>query len=420
MQAEARARITGIRYCLTLKRSEADGHSFITDFDARDLYPGGPLLETPTPDEVARTLKQLIDGYVALDLFSGVVLIAKDDHTVLEGAYGLASRNHDVPMTLATRLNTASIGKMFTGTAIAQLVDAGKLSFDDTVGKVLPDYPAREVRERVTVRQLLTHTSGLGPRDYYDHPDYPAQRASIRTVPDLMRFVVDTPLGGEPGKYLYSNAGYIILGAIIERLSGQSFYEYVRKRIFEPAGMTHSLYAPGDVQALGTAAALTSFHERKEGSNTYIYRLGPLLESEPGMGGPFGGVWVTAGDLLAFSKALRSGKLASPATFGEMTAAQGPSGAGASGLTGQARPGLGVEVITRNGHTFFGHTGGDFGIASLLYWYPETGYTTILLSNRDPRAARVLLNVSRALITRKTLGGASPPPQTCTPPTSKP
>ena len=99
-----------------------------------------------------------------------------------------------------------------------------------------------------------------------------------------------------------------------------------------------------------------------------------------------------------------------------MTAVSGPAGAGASGLTGEAREGLGLEVIARNGHIFYGHTGGDFGIASFLYWYPQSRYTTILLSNRDPRAARLLLNVSRGLITRRTLDGATPPSSHCTPP----
>ncbi|HYN45590.1 MAG TPA: serine hydrolase, partial [Allosphingosinicella sp.] len=132
--------------------------------------------------------------------------------------------------------------------------------------------------------------------------------------------------------------------------------------------------------------------------------------------GPQGGAWVTAEDLFRFSQALRDGRLLRPETFARMIAVSGPAGAGAGGLTGEAREGLGVEVIARNGHIFYGHTGGDFGIASLLYWYPGSGYTTILLSNRDPRAARVLLNVSRALITRRTLAGAAPPSGHCTPP----
>ena len=93
-----------------------------------------------------------------------------------------------------------------------------------------------------------------------------------------------------------------------------------------------------------------------------------------------------------------------------------PSGAGAAGLTGDVREGLGIEVITQNGHKLFGHTGGDLGIASMVYWYPGTGYTTILLTNRDPRAARVLANLSRSLLTRQSINGAVPPPQGCEPP----
>lgn len=417
VQAEARARITGIDYCLTLNRSEAEGHTFITDFSARDFYPAGPALETPEPEEVVRTIDALAGKYTERDLFSGVILFARGDEVIFKKAYGKASIAYDVPMTVDTRLNTASIGKIFTGVAIAQLVEAGELSFDDTVAKAWPDYPNRDVRGKVTIRQLLTHTSGLGPKDYYDDPRYPALSSRLRSVADYFRLAVDTPLGAEPGEYLYSNSGYIILGAIVERLSHQSFYDFVRDRIFEPAGMTCSLYAPGDVKNLGTASLLTNFHEQND--HSYVYRLGIPLETGlqgGSTGGPQGGAWVTAGDLFSFVKAFRGGKLVSPATRDEMTTAQGPSGAGAVGLAGEARPGLGVEVITRNGHTFLGHTGGDFGIASFVYWYPNADYTTIALSNRDPRAARVLLNVFRALLTRKTAGDAIPPPQACMPP----
>lgn len=419
VQAEACARITGIPSCLTLNRSKVDGRDFITDFSVRDLYPAGPELEAPTRDEVVRTIDTLAQKYANHDLFSGVILIAKGDEVIYKKAYGKASIAYDVPMTVDTRLNTASIGKSFTGVAIAQLVEAGKLSFDDTVGKVWPDYPNKEVRDKVTIRQLLTHTSGLGPKDYYDDPRYQALSSNIHSVADYMKLAVDTPLGAQPGEYLYSNSGYIIVGTIVERLSGQSFYDYVQEHIFKPAGMTRSLYAPADVKKLGTASSLTNFHEKSD--HSYIYRLGPPLETSlqgGSIGGPQGGAWVTADDLFSFEKALRGGKLVSPAMLEKMTTAQGPSGAGASGLSGEARPGLGVEVITRNGHTFLGHTGGDFGVASFVYWYPDTGYTTIALSNRDPRAARVLLNVFRGLLTRKTLGNATPPPQTCTPPAS--
>ncbi len=417
VQAEARDRMTGIRYCLTLNRSEAGGRELITEFSTRGLYPAGPQLETPTADEVARRVETLVDHYVARDLFSGVILIADDTKVVFRKVYGPASIAYGAPVTLATRFNIASIGKSLTGVAIAQLVDAGKVAYDDAVGKVLPDYPNQDVRDKVTLRQLLAHTSGLGPEDYYEGPLW-ALRPRTRSVADYMKLVVGTPLGGEPGKFHYSNAGYVILGAIIERLTGQSYYDYVRDRIFKPAGMARSFYHDMDQEDPDVAVPLTNLFNK--GEKDYIYRLGRPRNATyelAARGGPQGGAYVTADDLFAFEKALRGGKLVSRARFEEMTTAQSPSGAGAGGLVGDVREGLGIEVIRQNGHTFFGHTGGDLGIASMVYWYPDTGLTTIILSNRDPRAARVLTNATRAMITRQTINGAVPPSQQCVPPT---
>jgi D-alanyl-D-alanine carboxypeptidase len=417
VQAEAHDRIAGGRYCLTATRTQENGRDLLTDFSARGLYPAGPQLKTPTPDELARRVGALADGYAARDLLSGVILLAKGDKIFFERAYGQASLAYDVPMRLETRLNIASIGKCLTGVAIAQLVDAGKLSYDTLVGAALPDYPDTAVREQVTIRQLLSHTSGLGPQDYYDGPLW-AQRSRLRSVADYLRLVVGTPRGGEAGQYHYSNSGYVILGAIIERVAGRSYYDYVREHIFAPAGMTRSFYHQMDAEDPDVATPLTNLFNQGEG---FIYRLGrprsAVLELAA-VGGPQGGAYVTARDLFRFQRALREGKLVSAARFVEMTTAQSPAGAGAPGLTGEAREGLGIEVITRNGHTFFGHSGGDLGIASIVYWYPDTGYTTIVLSNRDPRAARVVANATRALITRRTIAGAVPPDQVCVPPDS--
>jgi CubicO group peptidase (beta-lactamase class C family) len=411
--------MVGARYCLTLERSKVGDRDFVTDFSAQGLYPAGPTLDAPTPDELVRMVGTLAQKYTERDVFSGVILIAKEDGVIFRRAYGLASIAHRTPMTVDTRLNIASIGKSLTGVAIAQLVDADILSYDETVGTVLPDYPDQDVRERVTIRGLLSHTSGLGPKDHYEGPLWAALRPRLRSVPDYMKLVVGTPLGSEPGKYLYSNSGYVLLGAIIERLSAQSYYDYVRDRIFKPAGMTRSFYHELDHEDHDVAVPLTNLFNK--GEENYVYRLGPprnAIYELAAKGGPQGGAFATADDLFAFVRALRDGRLVSPARFKEMTTPQSPSGAGAGGLMGDVREGLGVEVIRQNGHTFIGHTGGDLGVASMVYWYPDTGYTTIILSNRDPRAARVMTNATRALLTRQTIYGAVPPAQQCVAPKS--
>ena len=416
VQAEVHDSIGAVRYCATLRQVDQDGRTLASGFSLKGLYPGGPALSDPTPREVAQSIGALAAGYARRGDFSGVVLLVKDDRIILHRAYGSASLAYERPMTLDTRLNIASIGKSITGTAIAQLVEAGRLSYDDVVGKYLPNYPDAGVRDRATVRQLLSHTSGLGPEDYYQRPQWAAARPSLRSVADYLALVGDTPLGAKPGEYLYSNSGYVLLGAIVERVSGQSFYDYVQHQIFERAGMTRALYHEMDAEDRDVATPLTNLFPKGEG---YVFRLGrprSAVYELPARGGPQGGAYLTAADLFAFVRALRGGKLISADSLALMMTAQSQEGAGARGLAGEVREGLGLEVITQNGHRLYGHTGGDLGVASLMYWFPDTGYTTIVLSNRDPRAARVIANVSRTLLTRRTIGGATPPSQACVPP----
>src|SRR5207237_7559902 len=116
--------------------------------------------------------------------------------------------------------------------------EAGKLSYDDTVGKHLPDYPDATVRDKVTIHQLLTHTAGFGN---YFHPGFLERR--LKTVKEYLAFVAQDPLVGPPdGEWQYSNSGYVVLGALVERVSGQDFYDYVTEHICRPAGMTHTGY----------------------------------------------------------------------------------------------------------------------------------------------------------------------------------
>lgn len=411
VQARGRARLTGISYCVTLRRDPGG----VADFTAQDIYPAGPDLMTPTPAEMVGATQALAEAYDKVGEMSGVVLVAKDDRVIFRRAYGWASLAYNAPMTVDTRLNTASIGKSFTGVAVAQLIDAGKLTLDDTVGKVLPDYPDKVVRDGVTIRQLLTHTAGLG--EHYHHPKW-TLRGRIRSVADYMPLVVGQPLLSAPGsRYEYSNSGYILLGAIIEKLSGRDFYAYVHDHIFVPAGMTHTSYPVIDDEAPGFATPLTNFMDK--GETGYIWRLGRprnAVLQHVARGGPQGGASTTADDLLAFEIAFRAGKLTSPAMVNLMTSPQGPAVAGRRGAQAETRPGLGFEVTSRNGRTMVGHQGGDLGIASCVYHFPESGYTLVIMSNRDPRAARVMLQMFRGLLTRSTLGGAAVPPQDCVAP----
>src|SRR5581483_8390858 len=188
--------------------------------------------------EIGQSLTGYLDGLAKDDRFSGVVLLAKGGKPFYVKAYGLADKEKNLPINPQTKFNLGSMNKMFTAVAIAQLAEQGKLSFDDTVGKFLPDYPNKDVVNKVTIHHLLTHTSGLGS---FWNAKFDEKKGSIRTVADYLSLFVDDPLRFEPGaRFEYSNAGFIVLGGIIEKVSGQSCYDYVRERIYKPAGMTNT------------------------------------------------------------------------------------------------------------------------------------------------------------------------------------
>src|SRR3954463_11137270 len=197
----------------------------------------------PAPD-LAKELDSYFDSLVAENKLSGVVLVAKDGVTIASKAAGIANKATNAPIDLNTKFNLGSANKMFTAVAIAQLAQAGKLSFTDTVGKHLSDYPNREVAEKVTLHQLLTHTSGMG---MYWNEKFMAQREKLLTVAAHLPLFAADPLAFPPGeKFQYSNAGFMLLGAIIEKVSGQDYYSYVQEHIYKPAGMNDTgFYEPG-------------------------------------------------------------------------------------------------------------------------------------------------------------------------------
>jgi len=170
--------------------------------------------------------------------FSGTVLIAKDGNPVFENTYGYASKRFKVPNQIDTKFNLASIGKLFTSIAIAQLMQQGKLSIDDPIGKYLDIFP-QDVAKKVTVRHLLNQRSGWG--DYWNNEYFQSHWDRLRTVSDYMVFVKDMPLDFEPGtKVQHSNTGFLIAGAIIEAVTGMDYNDYLKKNIYRPAGMTNS------------------------------------------------------------------------------------------------------------------------------------------------------------------------------------
>lgn len=322
--------------------------------------------EGPAPmsqAEVVSATERYLNELVAADEFSGTVLIARDGKLIFQKAVGLASQEYDVPNRIDTKFNLGSINKIFTQVAIGQLIDAGKLSLDDKLGKLLPDYPNRPAAEKVTIRQLLDMSSGIG--DFFG-PEFEAMpKNRVRTIKDFLPLFAAEPLLFEPGtKRQYSNGGYVVLGAIIERVSGQDYYQYVREHVFAPAGMQNTDWFDADIPTLNLASGYT-----REGFGWKGTKVrGNNMYTRPAKGSSAGGGYSTAQDLLKFTLALQSHKLRIP-EFRSTDKERDSSSAKSPG------PG------------FVGIAGGAPGINALLVADAESGYTLVVMSNYDPPSA---------------------------------
>ncbi len=251
-----------------------------------------------TDAQVVEQLSAYMDRLARRDVFSGSVLLAKAGKPLFNAAYGEANKDFGVKNTVDTKFNLGSMNKMFTSVAIMQLVEAGKLSLDDTLGKFLPAGSMRaDVLAKVRVKHLLTHTSGLG--SYFSPRWDSLSRSMFRSVDDWMPLVKDETLAFEPGtRWSYSNTGMLVLGKVIESVSGKDYFQYVRERIFTPAGMTSTDSYELDLVTKNLAVG----YEREETAAGPRYRNN--IFQHVIRGGPAGGGYSTVGDLTRFAAAL--------------------------------------------------------------------------------------------------------------------
>jgi CubicO group peptidase (beta-lactamase class C family) len=336
-----------------------------------------------------KEIETLLDRASAADTFSGAVLVARGGTPVFKKAYGMANQEQRAANRVDTKFNLGSMNKMFTAVAVAQLAERGKLSFDDPLIKHLPDYPDKEVAAKVTVHQLLTHTSGLGN---YMTPAWMENRANIKTAADLLPYFAREPLKFAPGAgWRYSNAGFVVLGLIVEQLSGQSYYDYVREHVFKPAGMrdTDSYENTREManKAVGyTRAGAGGGPPRPEAPRR------PNTSLLPFRGSPAGGGYSTLDDLLKFDRALRSHKLLGRKYTDLLTTGK------VDAPLGKYAYGFGDNRV--NGKRYVGHNGGGPGIAAQFDSYTDTGYTLVVLANYDPPAVMPLVKEIEQVLTR--------------------
>jgi CubicO group peptidase (beta-lactamase class C family) len=313
--------------------------------------------------------------------FSGVALIGRGDAIEAEVASGLADTATNRPITRNTRFNLGSINKTFTAIAIAQLMEQGRLGLDDRLVKHLPDYPDRSTAQRITIRHLLTHRSGVAQFMRADFGD-----VSAATMAAL---VAKEPMAFEPGtRQMYSNGGYVILGRVVEVISGVSYDDYIREHIYRPAGMTSS----GSVREQGQVTELA---------------LGNG-QAPPRPGNPAGGGYSTATDLFRFARALRTGRLLGPKMTRYVTDGT---------FAEEPKWGFALREQTAGHRRFIGNGGGAPGVNAEFRFEPAGASTVVVLANASPPAATNLLTAILNRVADVSAGSSTAAtPQTKIPP----
>lgn len=314
-------------------------------------------------------VKAVAEQESAAGRFAGAVLVCQGQERLFAEAYGLADRERGIPNRLSTRFRHGSMGKMFTGVAVGQLVQAGKVDPAAPVGEYLSDYPGREVASRVSIHHLLTHTGGTG--DIFV-PEYLDRREQVRSIADYLALFGGREPRFEPGtRFEYSNYGFVLLGAVIEAASGQSYYDYVDEHVFTPAGMTRTGALPEESAVADLAVGYTTEdgHDR------------PNTHTLPYRGTPAGGGYSTVEDLWRFATALTGHQLLDAHHTALVTTPRGNVGWVDRWF------GYGFFETTIWGVRGFGHKGGAPGMSGDLAIYPDSGHIVAVLANIDPPAA---------------------------------
>jgi D-alanyl-D-alanine carboxypeptidase len=338
------------------------------------LLDGSQIAGADRPDDLAiarmsqtdalKALNARADGLAAQDKFMGVELIESHGGILLEKTWGYADREKRIPLKVTDKFRLGSMNKMFTATATLQLVAKGKLSLDGTVGQYLPDYPDKTIADKTTIRMLLTHTGGTGEifGDEFDK-----HRLELKSLADYVKLYGARAPEFPPGsKSDYSNFGFILLGVIVQKVSGEDYYDYVRDHIFRPAGMTDTASLPETENVPGRVNGYT----QKDGK--WVLNTDTL----PWRGTPAGGGYSTLADLLRFAHAMMDGKLLPDDLRDAATRSE----------TAGDWYGYGFELHGTGLAHSYGHTGGAPGMATEMRIYPNAKTVVIELCNIDPGA----------------------------------
>jgi CubicO group peptidase (beta-lactamase class C family) len=314
----------------------------------------GRAQHDPTSD-VSR-MDQVVQSYVADKTFMGSVLVARGNEILLNKGYGSANLEWNIPNSPDTKFRLGSVTKQFTAASILLLEERGKLKTDDLVKKYLPDAPA--AWDKITIFHVLTHTSGIP--NFTSFPDYRSQEPFDTTPEKLVARFRDKPLDFEPGeKFSYSNSGYVLLGYLVEKISGQSYAKFLQENIFGPLSMKDSGIDSNSAIIPRRAAGYTP--EKGEPVNAGFIHMSIPFSA--------GALYSTTGDLLRWEQGLFGGKVLSAASLAKMTTPFKDDYA------------FGLTVATQDGHKRIQHNGGIEGFNTALAYYPDDKLTVAVLSN---------------------------------------
>ena len=321
--------------------------------------------------DLASAVRAKVETQAAEGRFQGAALVALRGEVVYRGAKGLADREAGTPNTIDTKFRMGSMNKMFTATAILQLVQAGRIRLDAPLGTYVKNYPNTDVASKVTIHHLLTHTGGTG--DIFG-PEFGANRLALKSLDDYVRLYGARGLEFEPGsRWEYSNYGFLLLGIVVERVSGQSYYDYVRDHIFRPAGMSGSGSEPEAVAVAGRAIGyMPRGASWVRNTDTLPYR-----------GTSAGGGYTTVSDLLRFATALTGHRLLDATHTALLTTGKVATPRGDKYAYGF------IESVD-GGLRGFGHGGGAPGMNGELRIYPDAGYVLAALVNTGSGASELV------------------------------
>ncbi len=310
-----------------------------------------------------KTNKAAPDNYTG---FSGTVLVARDDKILFEYAGGFASKRFNVPNKIDTKFNLGSINKMFTTTAIMRLVEAGDISLDDKLSKYLDaTWLSHDTSSQIEIQHLMTHASGLG--SYFTEEFFNGAKNHYRHLRDFKPFVVVDKAKFTPGtSYRYSNTGIFLLGAVIESVVGESYFDHLDNTLYKVAGMKNTGCFEMDQPIKNLAIGYNANSDKKTGWETNILW-------HPVKGGPAGGCYSTVHDLHKFALSFINNKFLTAKNTKLMITPKSEFHNEAYGFAFRVH---GSDKTLR-----VGHSGGFIGIDANLDIYPNTGLIIVVLSN---------------------------------------